>query len=420
MIPTATSGLVDTEVAAAIEREERRQVSGIELIASENFVSASVMAAVGTALTNKYAEGYPGRRYYGGCQFVDEVETLAIERAKTLFGAEHANVQPHSGASANMAAYLSIVEPGSRILGLSLDEGGHLTHGHAVNFSGRLFEPHFYHLDPATGLIDEAALLDKAKEVRPAILIAGASAYSRRYDYRRFREIADEVGAFLVADMAHPAGLIAAGLLPSPIPHAHVTTTTTHKTLRGPRGGLILTSSEHGKAIDKGIFPGLQGGPLMHVIAGKAVAFGEALQPSFKDYAQAVIDNARTLSNELTAGGMTIVSGGTDNHLMLVDVTATGLSGKQAEKLLDRVDITANKNAIPNDPRPPMHTSGIRLGTPAVTTRGFGADEMRMISAWIIEILGNPDDEARIERVRDEVHHLTAGFPHPGIPSARL
>ena len=415
MVASVTPLELDTEVAAAIHREEQRQAQGIELIASENFVSAAVMAAVGTVLTNKYAEGYSGRRYYGGCEHIDEVETLAIDRAKQLFGAEHANVQPHSGASANLAAYLAVAEPGSRILGLSLDEGGHLTHGHAVNFSGRLFEPHFYHLDPATGLIDIEGLGRTAREVRPAIIIAGASAYSRHYDYATFREIADEVGALLVADIAHPAGLIAAGVHPSPIGQAHITTTTTHKTLRGPRGGMILTSEEHAKAIDKAVFPGMQGGPLMHVIAGKAVAFGEALQPSFKAYAEAVVENAKAMADELMRQGMSIVSGGTDNHLMLLDVTPTGLSGKAAEKVLDRVGITVNKNAIPNDPRPPMQTSGIRLGSPAVTTRGFGTEEMRTVAGWIVDVLGAPEDETLLARVSDEVQQLTSRFPHPGV-----
>jgi glycine hydroxymethyltransferase len=415
MASIPTDVLTDSEVAAAIRREEVRQRDGIELIASENFVSRNVMTAVGTVLTNKYAEGYIGKRYYGGCEFIDEVEGLAIDRAKSLFGAEHINVQPHSGANANLGAYLAIAEPGSRILGLSLAEGGHLTHGHPVNFSGRLFEAHFYTLDGATGRIDFDNVLAQAKELRPAIIIAGASAYSRHIDYARFREIADEVGAFLVADIAHPAGLVAAGLHPSPIGHAHITTTTTHKTLRGPRGGMIMTTEELGKNVDKSVFPGMQGGPLMHVIAGKAVAFGEALQPDFKTYAANVIANAQAMSDELVSLGMSIVSGGTDTHLMLVDITTTEMSGKQAEKLLDSVGITANKNAIPNDPRPPMQTSGIRLGSPAVTTRGFGVDEMRQVARMIVEILANPEDEAIGRRVRDDVLDLARRFPHPGV-----
>jgi glycine hydroxymethyltransferase len=405
---------LDSEVAAAIEGEIHRQRDGIELIASENFVSAPVLRAVGSVLTNKYAEGYPGRRYYGGCEFVDQVETLAIERAKALFGAEHANVQPHSGANANLAAYLSLLNPGDRILGLSLQEGGHLTHGLAVNFSGRLFAANFYGVDPVTGLLDYDAILTRAKEVRPHAIIAGASAYSRRIDFARFRAIADEVGAYLFADIAHPAGLIASGLHPSPIPHAHITTTTTHKTLRGPRGGMILTSEAFAKVVDKTLFPGIQGGPLMHVIAGKAVAFGEALQPSFRAYSQAIIDNAQALASNLIDKGLPIVSGGTDTHVMLVDVGAIGLSGKQAEKALEAVGITVNKNTIPGDTRPPTQGSGIRLGTPAVTTRGFGLAEMRQIAALIVAVLTDPDNPAVRERVADEVRDLTARFPLTG------
>jgi glycine hydroxymethyltransferase len=404
----------DPDVAAAIESEVRRQRDGIELIASENFVSSAVLRAVGSVLTNKYAEGYPGRRYYGGCEFVDQVETLAIERAKALFGAEHANVQPHSGANANLGAYLALLNPGDRILGLSLQEGGHLTHGLAVNMSGRLFEAHFYGVDRATGRLDYDAILAKAKEVRPRAIISGATAYSRLIDFARFRAVADEVGAYLFADIAHPAGLIAAGLHPSPISHAHVTMTTTHKTLRGPRGGMILTSEEFAKPVDKTLFPGLQGGPLMHVIAGKAVAFGEALQPSFRTYAQAIIDNAQALATGLAERGLPIISGGTDNHMMLVDVGAIGLSGKQAEKVLEAVGITANKNTIPGDTRPPTQGSGIRLGTPAVTSRGFGVGEMRQIAGLIADALATPDDLAVRDRVADEVRTITARFPLPG------
>ncbi|MEA2598242.1 MAG: glycine hydroxymethyltransferase [Thermomicrobiales bacterium] len=404
----------DPDVAAAIEGEVRRQRDGIELIASENFVSGAVLSAVGSVLTNKYAEGYPGKRYYGGCEFVDQVETLAIERAKALFGAEHANVQPHSGANANLAAYLALLNPGDKILGLSLQEGGHLTHGLGVNFSGRLFDAHFYGVDKATGLLDYDALLAKAKEVRPRAIISGASAYSRQLDFARFRAVADEVGAYLFADIAHPAGLVAAGLHPSPIPHAHVTMTTTHKTLRGPRGGMIVTSEEFAKAIDKTIFPGLQGGPLMHVIAGKAVAFGEALQPAFRAYSQAIIDNAQALASSLIDRGLPIVSGGTDTHVMLVDVDAIGLSGKQAEKALDAVGITVNKNTIPGDTRPPTQGSGIRLGTPAITTRGFGIAETRQIAEMIAAVLSDLDNVAVRERVADEVRELTSRFPLPG------
>jgi glycine hydroxymethyltransferase len=415
MLDMSTSLQADPEVAGAIAREENRQRSGIELIASENFVSAAVLEAVGSVLTNKYAEGYPSKRYYGGCEFVDEVERLAIERAKRLFGAEHANVQPHSGANANLAAYLALLEPGDRILGLSLAEGGHLTHGHAVNFSGRLFEPHFFGVDIATGLIDYDVVASRAKEVRPKAVIAGASAYSRTMDYARFRAIADSVGAYLFADIAHPAGLVATGLHPSPIPHAHVTMTTTHKTLRGPRGGMILCSAEFAKAIDKSVFPGFQGGPLMHVIAGKAVAFGEALAPEFGDYSARVVENAAAMAAALTERGLPIVSGGTDTHLMLVDVGSLGLSGSKAEKLLDAVGITCNKNTIPGDTRPPTQASGIRLGTPAVTTRGFTADDCRTVAGLIADVLEAPEDESRRASIAGEVREMMARFPLPGV-----
>jgi glycine hydroxymethyltransferase len=406
----------DADVAGAIAREEGRQRDGVELIASENFVSAAVLEAVGSVLTNKYAEGYPGKRYYGGCEYVDEVERLAIDRAQQLFGAEHANVQPHSGSNANLAVYLAFLEPGDRILGLSLAEGGHLTHGHAVNYSGRLFEPHFFGVDVATGLIDYDEVARRAREVRPRAIIAGASAYSRQLDYSRFRAIADEVGAYLFADIAHPAGLVATGLHPSPIPHAHVTMTTTHKTLRGPRGGMILCAEGHAKTIDKSVFPGLQGGPLMHVIAGKAVALGEALSPSFRDYSARIIENARAMAEELAERGLPIISGGTDTHLMLVDVGARGLSGTKAEKLLDHVRITCNKNTIPGDTRPPAQASGIRLGTPAVTTRGFGPEECRVVAGYIADILEAPDDETLQARIADEVREMMERFPLPGVP----
>ncbi len=405
----------DAEVAGAIAREEGRQRDGVELIASENFVSEGVLAAVGSVLTNKYAEGYPGKRYYGGCQFVDEVERLAIERAKQLFGAEHANVQPHSGSNANLAVYLGFLEPGDRILGLSLAEGGHLTHGHAVNYSGRLFEPHFFGVDAATGLIDYDEVQARAKDVRPRAIIAGASAYSRQLDYARFRAIADDVGAYLFADIAHPAGLVATGLHPSPIPHAHVTMTTTHKTLRGPRGGMILCAEEHAKTIDKSVFPGLQGGPLMHVIAGKAVALGEALSPEFRDYAARIIENAQAMASELTNRGLPIISGGTDTHLMLVDVGSRELSGSKAEKLLDRVGITCNKNTIPGDTRSPAQASGIRLGTPAVTTRGFGPEECRTVAGYIVDILESPEDDRTHTRIAEDVQQLMRQFPLPGV-----
>ena len=406
----------DADVAGAIAREEGRQRDGVELIASENFVSGAVLEAVGSVLTNKYAEGYPGKRYYGGCEFVDEVERLAIERAKQLFGAGHANVQPHSGSNANLAVYLAFLEPGDRILGLSLAEGGHLTHGHAVNYSGRLFEPHFFGVDVTTGLIDYDEVARRAQEVRPRAIIAGASAYSRQLDYARFRAIADDVGAYLFADIAHPAGLVASGLHPSPIPHAHVTMTTTHKTLRGPRGGMILCAEEHAKAIDKSVFPGLQGGPLMHVIAGKAVALGEALSPAFRDYSARIIENARAMAAELAERGLPIISGGTDTHLMLVDVGARGLSGSKAEKLLDHVGITCNKNTIPGDTRSPAQASGIRLGTPAVTTRGFGPEECRVVAGYIADILEAPEDETVQARIAEDVRGMMERFSLPGVP----
>ncbi|MDP9359448.1 MAG: serine hydroxymethyltransferase [Chloroflexota bacterium] len=415
MLTLSSLSQVDAAVADAIGRERRRQRDGIELIASENYTSAAVLQAVGSVLTNKYAEGYPGKRYYGGCEFVDEVEVLAIDRAKALFGAEHANVQPHSGANANMAAYLALLEPGDRILGLNLQEGGHLTHGLGVNFSGRLFEPHFYGVDRETGLLDYEAIATKAREVRPRAIICGASAYSRTIDFARFREIADEVGAFLFADIAHPAGLVAAGLHPSPIGHAHVTTTTTHKTLRGPRGGMILCGEEHAKAIDKSVFPGLQGGPLMHVIAGKAVAFGEALLPEFRAYGERVIENAKAMASELTRQGLPVISGGTDNHLLLVDVGVLGLSGRKSERILDEVGISTNRNTIPGETRPPTQASGLRLGTPAVTTRGFGVREVEQVATMIADVLREPENPATLGRVADQVRDLTSQFPVPGI-----
>lgn len=411
---------IDPEVAGAINRERQRQRDNVELIASENYVSDAVLQAVGSMLTNKYAEGYPGKRYYGGCEYVDEAETLAIDRAKALFGAEHANVQPHSGANANLAAYLALIDPGDRILGLSLQEGGHLTHGRDVNFSGRLFEAHHYRLDESTGLIDYDRLLDTAKEVRPRAIIAGASAYSRAIDFARFRAVADEVDAVLFADIAHPAGLIAAGLHPSPIPHAHVTMTTTHKTLRGPRGGLILTSEEYGKAIDKTVFPGIQGGPLMHVIAGKAVAFGEALSEDFQEYAKRVIENAQAMARKMIELGFPVVSGGTDTHLLLIDVGVAGISGRKAERILDEVGISANRNTIPGETRSPMQTSGVRLGTPAVTTRGFGENEVELVAELIAECLHADEDPAVMSRIEDQVRELTARFPVPGFDQSRV
>jgi len=405
----------DPAIASAISREQGRQLRGIELIASENFVSGAVLEAMGSVLTNKYAEGQSGKRYYGGCQFVDIVEDLAIDRAKQIFGAEHVNVQPHSGANANLAAYFALMDPGDKILGLSLEQGGHLTHGLKVNFSGRFFEAHAYGLVPESGVIDYDEVLATAKEVRPKAIISGASAYSRTIDFKRFREIADEVGALLFADIAHPAGLVAAGLHPSPIPYAHVTMTTTHKTLRGPRGGMIMTSEEFGKAIDKTVFPGTQGGPLMHVIAGKAVAFGEALQPSFKTYAQAVIDNARAMAKVLESRGFPIISGGTDTHLFLMNVDAVGLSGKQAEKMLDKVGITVNKNTIPGETRSPMQASGIRIGSPAITTRGFTKADAERVANLVADVLLNPDDATVAAGVVDSVAELTLRYPLPGL-----
>jgi glycine hydroxymethyltransferase len=406
---------VDPDIASVVRREAERQLGTIELIASENFTSAAVMEAVGSVLTNKYAEGLPGKRYYGGCEVVDEAETLAIERARQLFGAEHVNVQPHAGAIANLAAYLAVLQPGDRILGMNLAQGGHLTHGSPVNFSGRLFEAHFYGVDAETERIDYDAVLVAAKAVRPKLIVCGASAYSRVIDFARFRAIADEVDALLMADIAHIAGIIAAGLHPTSIGAAHITTTTTHKTLRGPRGGMIMADAEHGAVIDKTIFPGIQGGPLMHVIAGKAVAFREALQPAFREYIIRVVDNARALAETLQEHELRVVSGGTDNHLVLVDLTAFGISGRKAERALEAAGMTANKNAIPGDTRPPTQTSGIRLGTPAVTTRGFGVAEMRAIGAWIAEVLRDPDDTATIQRVRVRAGELSAGFPLPGV-----
>lgn len=367
----------DPDVASAMQQELGRQRDKIELIASENFVSRAVMEAMGSVLTNKYAEGYPGRRYYGGCEYVDIVESIAIDRVKQLFGAEHANVQPHSGAQANMAVYFASIQPGDVVLGMNLAHGGHLTHGSPVNFSGQLYKFAAYGVDPQSHRINYDEVREIAKQHRPKMLVAGASAYSRIIDFAAMRSIADEVGALLFVDMAHIAGLVAAGLHPSPVPHAHFVSSTTHKTLRGPRGGIVLTSEASAKAIDKAVFPGVQGGPLMHVIAAKAVAFGEALQPSFKSYSQQVVQNAQALATALLERGFTLVSGGTDNHLVLMDVRNCGLTGKEAEHRLDEIGITANKNAIPFDPAKPNTTSGIRVGTPAVTARGL--DEAAMV-----------------------------------------
>lgn len=399
----------DMEVANAIQAEMERQNSHIELIASENWVSKAVMAAMGSPMTNKYAEGYPGRRYYGGCQCVDVVENLARERAKELFHCEYANVQPHSGAQANMAAMFAMVEPGDKVLGMNLDHGGHLSHGSPVNISGKYFNFASYGVND-DGFIDYDKVLEAAKQHQPKLIIAGASAYARTIDFKRFREIADEVGAYLMVDMAHIAGLIAAGVHPSPIPYAHVTTTTTHKTLRGPRGGMILSSKEMDEKFNfnKAVFPGTQGGPLMHVIAAKAVSFKEALQPEFKEYQIQIVKNAKALCKGLMDRGIKIVSGGTDNHLMLVDLTGFDVSGKELEKRLDEAHVTCNKNTIPNDPRSPFVTSGVRLGTPAVTTRGMVESDMDQIAEIIAMVI---EDEANVEKARGLVQTLTAKYP---------
>ncbi len=404
---------VDPELAAAIHAEEDRQRNNIELIASENYTSRAVREAVSSVLTNKYAEGYPGKRYYGGCECVDVAEDLARERVKRLFGAEYANVQPHSGSQANMTAYMALAQPGDTIMAMDLAHGGHLTHGSPVNFSGQLYKIVPYGVAKETETIDMDAVARLAEEHRPKLIVTGATAYPRLWDFARFREIADSAGAYLLCDMAHFAGLVAGGAHPNPVPYCDIVTSTTHKTLRGPRGGIVLCREAHAKAVDRANFPGTQGGPLMHVIAGKAVAFELALRPEFRDYAQAIVTNAQTLAASLQKAGLRMVSGGTDNHLMLMDLTSTPVTGKQAEKLLDEVSITANKNMIPYDPRTPFVTSGIRLGTPAVTTRGFGVVEMERIAGWISEVLHNPEDADLKARVRAEVHALTEQFPVP-------
>ena len=403
----------DPDVFAAVEAEYERQNQGIEMIASENYVSPAVLAAMGTVLTNKYAEGYPGHRYYGGCQKVDIVENLAIDRLTQLFGADHANVQPHSGAQANSAAYLSMIQLGDTVLGLKLDHGGHLTHGASFNSSGKLYNFVQYGVSAETGRIDYDAMAELAEQHRPKLIVAGASAYPRWFDYPRLREIADSVGARLMMDMAHVAGLVAARKHHDPVPYFDVVTSTTHKTLRGPRGGIILSREELAKKVDGAVFPGTQGGPLMHVIAGKAVAFGEALQPSFKEYIQNVLDNAQALAAGLMDEGLNLVSGGTDNHLVLVDLRGTNVSGKQLEIALDAAGIHTNKNMIPFDPAKPTVTSGVRLGTPAATTRGMGTGEMRQIAAWIAEISRDVENTVLQERVHSEVIRLCGGFPVP-------
>ncbi|HEV2229198.1 MAG TPA: serine hydroxymethyltransferase [Steroidobacteraceae bacterium] len=403
----------DPELARALDGERRRQEDHVELIASENYASPRVLAAQGSVLTNKYAEGYPGRRYYGGCEFVDVAEQLAIDRAKQLFGASYANVQPHSGSQANAAAYLALVQPGDPILGMSLDHGGHLTHGAKVNFSGKLFRAVQYGIRPENGEIDYAQVQRLAEEHRPKMIVAGFSAYSRVVDWARFGTIAREVGAYFVVDMAHVAGLVAAGLYPNPLPHADVVTTTTHKTLRGPRGGLILAraNDEIAKKLGSMVFPGLQGGPLMHVIAAKAVAFKEAMQPEFRDYQRQVLANARAMAARLAKNGYQIVSGGTDNHLFLMSLADRNITGKDADAALGRANITVNKNAVPNDPRPPMVTSGLRIGTPASTTRGFKEREVEQVADFITEVLDAEGAAAAIERVRPQVIELCRRFP---------
>ena len=403
---------VDVDVYNAIIEEEVRQEEGIELIASENFVSKAVMEACGSVMTNKYAEGYPHKRYYGGCVNVDVVEDLAIERLKKLFNAKYANVQPHSGSQANMGVYVALLNPGDTILGMSLDAGGHLTHGYKINFSGKNYIGIGYGLDSNTELIDYDKVWELAIEHRWKLIIAGASAYSREIDFKKFRNIADEVGAYLLVDMAHIAGLVAAGVHTSPMEYAHIITSTTHKTLRGPRGGIIMTNDEEiAKKIDRNIFPGIQGGPLMHIIAAKAVAFKEALDPSFKEYQMQVVKNAKVLAQTLVFGGLRIVSGGTDNHLMLVDLRAKNVTGKLAEEKLEEAGITCNKNAIPNDPEKPFITSGIRLGTPAVTSRGLKENEMKIIGELILKVLENVNDQETIKSVKLEVIQLMKDFP---------
>ncbi len=407
----------DPEVWSAMAAEQTRQQDGLEMIASENFTSAAVMQAVGSVLTNKYAEGYPGHRYYGGCEFVDTVEDLARNRLKALFGAEHVNVQPHSGSQANSAVYLTAIQPGDTVLAFDLAHGGHLTHGMKLNSSGIFYKFVHYGVRRDNQLLDFDQIASLAREHKPKLIIAGASAYPREIPHGRFAEIAREVGAKLMVDMAHYAGLVAAGIHDNPVPVADFVTSTTHKTLRGPRGGIAMCRAENAKALDRSVFPGTQGGPLMHVIAGKAVAFGEALKPEFKRYGQNVVDNARTLAAALASGGVKLVSGGTDNHLMLVDVTPLGIGGKLAEEVLDRCGITCNKNMIPFDERKPMDPSGIRLGTPALTTRGMGTGEMKQIAAWILRVLKSPSDQQLIATTKGDVAELAEQFP---VPAAKL
>jgi glycine hydroxymethyltransferase len=407
----APLALADPEIAAQIENEVVRQHEGLEMIASENFVSRAVLEAAGTVFTNKYAEGYPGKRYYGGCEFADVVENIARDRARKLFGAEHANVQPHSGSQANAAAYMAIINPGDTVLGLDLAHGGHLTHGHKLNFSGKLYRIVGYQVRKDTETIDYDELEALALREKPKVIVGGGSAYPRIFDFPRMRAIADKVGAFLMVDMAHFAGLVAGGAHPSPVPHAHITTTTTHKTLRGPRAGLILCGQEHAAAVDRSVFPGQQGGPLMHIVAAKGVAFKEALDPAFSTYAHQVVANAKVLAEALAGEGFRIISGGTDNHLMLVDVFQKGILGSEAENALGEAGITVNKNAIPYDTNPPMKPSGIRIGTPALTTRGMKEPEMRTIAGWIASALEHRNDPARLRAIRAEVAGLADQFP---------
>ena len=405
----------DPEIYSAIELEEKRQFRNINLIASENYASKSVMEAQASVMTNKYAEGYPGKRYYGGCEHIDAAETLAIERAQALFESEHANVQPHSGAQANMAVYHSLLQPGDVVLGLRLDQGGHLTHGSKVNFSGKHYNFVSYGVDKETELVDIDEVLELAQVHKPKIIVAGATAYPRIFDYSGFRDIANSVNAILMVDMAHVAGLVAAKVHPSPIPYADVVTSTTHKTLRGPRGGMILSKEIHGKAVDRGVFPNVQGGPLENTIAAKAVAFGEAMTPEFTDYSKQVVKNAIELADVLARGDLRIVSGGTDTHMVLVDLRPINITGKDAEETLDKVCITANRNAIPYDPQKPRVTSGLRLGTPAITTRGFSEKDVSLVGELIIRALKNKDDESKLADIKNDVINLTSGFPVPGI-----
>jgi glycine hydroxymethyltransferase len=405
----------DPELAAIVHREENRHRGGIELIASENYASAGVLAALATVLNTKYAEGYPGHRYYGGCEYVDEVEELARTRAKQLFGADHVNVQPHSGAEANRAVYAALMEPGDLAMGMDLAQGGHLTHGSNVNFSGKLYRFVHYGVDRETELLDYDEMSRLAREYRPKVIVVGATAYPRIIDFARCREVADEVGAYLVADIAHIAGLVATGVHPSPVGHAHVISTTTHKTLRGPRGAILMCQEDLAHTIDHAVFPGTQGGPHMHSIAAKAVCLGEALKPEFADYQRRIVENARALADELHRRGLRLVSGGTDNHLMLVDVGMRGVTGRDAQTALDAVGITVNKNTIPYDQRPPTVASGLRIGTPAVTSRGMGPAEMRPIADFICRVLDNPGDEGVAAAVRQEVRDMTARFPVPGV-----